>query len=89
MPGIDTSIAEGELPLIISTTESYLKLFETAEKARQYLEKEGFQSVHHDLRLDTPSYSIDIDTNALSNTNLSLTQITKTIAIFFSSDPSL
>lgn len=81
------SIAEGELSLIISTTESYLKLFETAEKTRQYLEKEDFQSVRHDLRLDTPSYNIDA--NALLNTNLSLTQIAKTIEIFFSGDHSL
>jgi multidrug efflux pump len=60
------------------------------EKIREALEKEKlFQSIRHDLKLDTPGYRIDLLPNEMSNLNLTAGQIAKTIEVFFSGDKSL
>lgn len=89
LPGLDSNNKQ-ELSMVISTTDDYRKLYNHSNKARVALEKTGqFQQVHHDLKMDTASYRIDLDTNAMSNLNLDAGQIAKTIEIFFSGDQSL
>lgn len=90
LPGLDDSMTGSDLSLVISTTDTYRQLFEQAEKAREFVEKEKiFQGIRHDLKLDTPGYRIDLYTNDMSNLNLTSRQIAKTIEIFFSGDQSL
>ena len=90
LPGVDDSMNNGELSLVISTTESYSNLFDTVEMIRKSLEDQKvFQNVKHDLKLNTPSYRIDTDTNEMAHLNLTYKQIAKTIEVFFSGDQSL
>lgn len=90
LPGLDDSTTNGELSLVISTTTSYLELFEVIEKVRKYLEsQEIFKNVHHNLKLNAPSYRIDLNTNEMSYLNLSPRQIAKTVQVFFSGDQTL
>lgn len=90
LPGMDDSVTSNELSLTLSSTETYRQIFENLEKVREYLDKEKtFQSVKHDLKLDTPGYRIDLLTNEMSNLNLAPKQIAKTIEIFFSGDKSI
>jgi multidrug efflux pump len=90
LPGVDDSMNNGELSLVISTTESYSKLFDTIENVRKSLEDQKvFKNIKYDLKLNTPSYRIDTDTNEMAHLNLTYKQISKTIEIFFSGDQSL
>ncbi len=90
LPGLDNSMNNGELSLVISTTQSYLNLFDVVEKIRKILEdQEVFQNTKHDLKINTPSYRIDIDTNEMAHLNLTYQQIAKTIEIFFSGNQAL
>jgi multidrug efflux pump len=90
LPGVDSSMGNGELSLVISTTESYSNLFDAVEKVRKSLEDQKvFQNVRHDLKLNTPSYRIDTNKNEMAHLNLTHKQIAKTIEVFFSGDQSL
>lgn len=90
LPGMDDSILGSELSATISTTDSFRDLFNQTEQLRNALDsKKLFQSIRHDLKLDTPGYRIDLLTNEISNLNLNTRQIAKTIEIFFSNDKSL
>ena len=90
LPGIDDSLTGSELSLVISTTETYPRLFEEIEKTRKFIdEKKFFLSVRHDLKLDAAGYKVDVNTHEMSYLNLTARQIAKTIEIFFSGDQSL
>lgn len=95
LPGVDDSVSGGELTLVISTTDSYRKLFYEGEKVRDHLNEKAklsnisFLDVKHDLCLDTPGYEIDVDQNRLSKLNLTAAEIAKTIEIFFSGDQTI
>ena len=90
LPSMDDSLNNGELSLVISTTESYLNLFDAVEKVRKTMDdQEVFQNIRHDLKINTPGYRIDIDTNEMANLNINSRQIAKTIEVFFSGDQSL
>jgi multidrug efflux pump len=90
LPGVNDSANNGELSLVISTAESYSNLFDAVEKVRKTLDDQKvFKNIKHDLKLNTPSYIIDADTNAMAHLNISYKQIAKTIEVFFSGDQSL
>lgn len=90
LPGLDEDWGSDYLSLIISTTDTYSKLFESLEKVRQSLDKESsFENIKHDLKLDTPSYRIDFDPNALSALAITPAQIAQTVSIFFSGDQTI
>ncbi len=90
LPGDDPSIGNGELSLVISTTQSYATLFDAVEKVRKSLDtQKKFQNIKHDLALNTPSYIINANTNEMAHLNITYQQIAKTIEIFFSGDQSL
>ncbi|WP_032112492.1 efflux RND transporter permease subunit [Candidatus Paracaedibacter symbiosus] len=90
LPGLDNDFGGGELAIVVSTTDTYRDLFKNVETARKKIEDTKlFDSVRHDLKLDFLSYTIDLDTNALSKLNLTQQQIAKTIEVFFSGDQSL
>ncbi len=89
LPGLDDPSENAELQLVISTTDSYSKLLEELNKARDSgEEKKLFSSVHHDLRLDNLGYNIDIDKNILAKLNLTTNQVAKMVEIFFSGNSS-
>lgn len=95
LPGLDDAFGENNIAMVVSTTDSYRMLFEEAEKARDALEKimkggkKFFENAGHDLKLDTPGYTIDLDQNRLAKLNLTPEVIAKTIEIFFSGDQSI
>lgn len=90
LPGMDDSMTGSELSLTVSTTDTYRQLFDHVEHLRNALDSEKlYQSVRHDLKLDTPGYRIDLFPNETSNLNLTSRQLAKTIEVFFSGDKSL
>lgn len=90
LPGVGDANRDGNLSLAISSTESYQSLFKIIENVRRALEEEPlFQNVRHNLKLDTPNYRVDIDTNEMSHLKITAQQIAKTIEVFFSGDQSL
>lgn len=90
LPGIGDPSRDGNLSLAISSTESYQSLFKVVEKVRQALETDPiFQNIRHNLKLDTPTYRVDINTNEMSHLKITAQQIAKTIEVFFSGDQSL
>lgn len=90
LPGLDDTVGGSELSIIISTTDSYRNLFNHIETVRKNIEKhKAFDSVRHDLALYFLSYSIDLNTNLLSELNLTQKQVAKTIEVFFSGDQSI
>jgi multidrug efflux pump len=90
LPGNDGSINSGELSLIISSPDTYEDMFKTVERIRTFLDQEKyFDSVCHDLKLDTPAYRVDLDTYEMGRLNLTHKQIAKTIEIFFSGNQTL
>lgn len=90
LPGIDESMGEAQLSLIILTHESYRDLFHAVEKARKALEKkQHFQNVRRDLKIETPSYRINVDTNKMAHLGITNSQIAKTVEVFFSGNQTL
>ena len=90
LPGVNSSRENLSLSLVVSTTESYLNLFNAVEKVKKSLDQQKlFEKIGHDLKLDTASYRIDIDVNEMAHLNLTNKQIAKTIEVFFSGDRSL
>jgi len=90
LPGLQDAMGNGEAELIISTTDGYKDLFKNVDQARKVADEQKlFKSVHHNLRLDTLGYSIDLDTNAMAQLNLQERQVAKMIEVFFSGDKSL
>lgn len=90
LPGVESSASDGDLSLVISTTESYRHLFEAVEKSRQAVESQKvFERIRHDLKLDTSNYRIDMDTNKMGILGISPKSVAKTLEIFFSGNKSL
>ncbi len=90
LPGMDDAFGGAELALVVSTVDSYRHLFENVEKVRKIIEeKKTFDSIRHDLNLDSLGYAIDLDTNLLAKLNLNQSQVAKMIEVFFSGDESL
>ncbi len=90
LPGMDDSMGKKELSLTISATDTYASIFDHVEKVRKTLEsKKVFQGGKHDLKLDTASYRVDIDQNAMGRLGLTTKQVAKAIEVFFSGDQSL
>ncbi len=90
LPSDDDSMGDGELSLVISTTESYVNLLNIVEIIRESLDQQKlFQNVGHDLKLDTASFKINVDTNEMAHLNLTPRQIAQTIEVFFSGNQSL
>ena len=89
LPGVNDS-RDSDLNLAISSTKSYPKLFAQAEKIRKVLSDDPrFINVRHNLKLDTPNYVIDLDTNEMSHLKITSQQIAKAIEVFFSGDQTL
>lgn len=89
LPGIDNAGSGSELALVISSTDSFKKLFEQAEKLKAALDKsKQFESTRFDLRLDSMGYSIGIDSNEMAKLGITPQQVAKTIEVFFSGDRS-
>ncbi len=90
LPGLEENEGGGNVSIIISTTDSYAKLFESAEKLRQLLDTQPiFENTKHDLKLDTPGYRIDFDPNILSKLAIMPVHIAQTVSVFFSGDQTL
>ncbi len=90
LPGIENGTENDTLSLVLSTTENYTQLFKVAEKIRKQVEaQKRFDKISHNLKLDTPGYEINLDTNQMARLNISSAQIAKTIEVFFSGDQSL
>ncbi len=90
LPGMDDAMNGSELTLAISTAGDYRTLLQHLNNARQEIEEQGvFDSVHHNLKLDTPGYKLALDTHTLSRAGLSPSQVAKMVEIFFSGDQSL
>lgn len=90
LPGIGDAMGGSNLNMVISTTDSYRNLLEHVDKFKKSaMSTQSFESVRHNLNLDSPSYAIDLNLNALSELNLNKRQIAKTIEVFFSGDRSL
>lgn len=90
LPGFDDTVSGSELSIVVSTTHRYRDLFNDIEIARKNLEQQNlFESVRHNLALDFLSYRIDLNTNLLSELNLTQKQVAKTIEVFFSGDKSI
>lgn len=90
LPGIDQSGEGGELALVISAVDNYSNLFNSIENVRKSLESKNiFQRIRHNLRLDTPSYKIDMNTNEMSHLHIIPKQIAKTVEVFFGNNQYL
>lgn len=90
LPGTDGDMNSRELDLVISTTDDYRQLYNKTEQLKALLDHhKSFESLRHDLRLDSIGYSIEIDTSKLAKLELSPTQVAKTTEIFFSGDKSI
>jgi multidrug efflux pump len=90
LPGTDNTMNGRELELVLSTTDDYQQLYDRTEQIKAKLDQnKSFESSHHDLRLDSIGYSIEIDKNNLAKLGLTPTQVAKTIEIFFSGDKSI
>lgn len=89
LPGLDNAGNSSSLDLIISTQDSYNKLFQQTEQLKAELDKTNlFTSTRFDLRLDSLGYRIELDNNLLSKLGLTPKQVANTIEIFFSGDKS-
>jgi multidrug efflux pump len=90
LPGLDDVMNGSQLTLAISTSGSYQSLFDQVERVkRSLLQLKQFETVHHDLALNTPGYSIVLDSNTVFRLGLSSFQIAKMIETFFSGQQSL
>lgn len=90
LPGLDDNMSGSELTLAVSTVGSYRELFEFMAKAQKAIEdKKIFDSVHHNLKLDNPGYTLHLDMHTSSHLGISPFQAAKTIEVFFSGDRSL
>ncbi len=90
LPGVENTMTDADLALVISTPASFRELFETAETLKNALDKsKKFATTSYDLRLDAMGYSIDIDRTAIAQLGLSPAQVAKTIEVFFSGDKSM
>lgn len=89
LPGLDDAGSGRELSLVISTPETYAKLFKQVEKLKATLDKtHAFSATRFDLRLDSLGLDIQLNNNLLSRLGLTPQQVAKTIEIFFSGDRS-
>lgn len=87
LPGIDDAGKGNDLALVISSTDTFKKIFQETEKLKELLDNtKQFQSTRYDLRLDTMGYSIEVDYNQLAKLGLTASQVAKTIEVFFSGD---
>ncbi|MDI1352317.1 MAG: efflux RND transporter permease subunit, partial [bacterium] len=87
LPGLDNAGTGSELAMVISSPESYRKLFEQTEKIKAAIDASKlFESSSYELRLDTMGYSIEIDHNEIAKLGITPDQIAKTIEVFFSGD---
>ena len=90
LPGLDDVLSGAELATMISTPSSYRDLLDVVNKARDYLEeKKLFKGIRHDLNLDTPGYSINIDEAVASRLGFQPLQISRLVEIFFSGKKNL
>lgn len=90
LPGADDAMNGSELELVISSTDNFRQLFDNTENLKTMLDQnKAFESVHHDLKLDSIGYSIKVNKNILAKLGLTPAQVAKTIEIFFSGDKSM
>ncbi len=90
LPGTDNEMNGNELELVLSTTDDYAQLYNKAEQLKALLaDNKSFESVRHDLRLDSMGYAIEVDNSKLASLGLTPAQVAKTIEIFFSGDRSI
>lgn len=90
LPGLDNVIGGNELELVLSSPDTYHNIFEKAEALRKEIEnKKIFESIRHDLKLNTQGYNINLNTNLMSKLKINHRQVGKMIEVFFSNDKSL
>ena len=90
LPGVEHSNSGSDLQLGISTINDYRSLLNSITALRKTIEdKKLFNSVYHDLDLDSPGYKINLDQNTMTRLNISPLQVAKTIEMFFSGQSSL
>ncbi|MFJ1267122.1 efflux RND transporter permease subunit [Legionella lytica] len=90
LPGTDTEMNGNELELVLSTTENYEQLYNKAEQLKALLARhKAFESVRHNLRLDSMGYVIEVDKSKLAKLGLTPAQVARTTEVFFSGDKSI
>lgn len=90
LPGTDSEMNGNELELVLSTTDDYAQLYNKTEQFKALLASNKlFESVRHELRLDSMGYSIEVDHSKLAKLGLTPNQVAKTTEIFFSGDKSI
>jgi multidrug efflux pump len=89
LPGVNHQNAN-ELVVAVCSIESYKELFARMQALRQKLEESAlFESVRHDLRLDSMGYCLDLEPSVLAKLGISPYQVARTVEVFFSGDQSL
>lgn len=90
LPGTDSEMNGNELELVLSTTDDYEQLYHKTEQLKGLLAANKlFESVRHNLRLDSMGYAIEVDPSKLAKLGLTPAQVAKTTEVFFSGDKSI
>lgn len=90
LPGLERRQNQGELSIIVSASASYLEIYNNINKAVENLNKDLiFKNTYHDLSLDSASYHLNIDENALAILGLSHKQVAKIVEISFGGNRGL
>lgn len=90
LPGMDNALDGSSLQLAVSIIGNYKDLFTYVDRLRKEIEeKEIFNSVRQDLRLDTPGYEMTLDAYTMSQLGITARQIATVTEIFFSGIQSL
>lgn len=90
LPGVADEISFAGVEIVVSTTDSYKKLYDNMEKVVKALDADKtFYKPRHDLNINALSYKIDINNDLASKLSVNNHQIAKTIEVFFSDNTYL
>ena len=91
LPGIEDPGADSNnLSLIVSTVDDYKTLLNHMDILRNKSEASKlFESVGHDLKLDTLGYQVDLDEPLMAEVMLNHGQVARTIEVFFSGNRAI
>jgi multidrug efflux pump len=89
LPGVE-AFGSSDLTFVITTTDSYEKLSEYADKMVQAITATGkFIYVKHNVKFDTAGYDIVVDKHKLANLQIQPYVISQTVGAFFSGNQDL
>lgn len=90
LPGAEDHEESSELRLMVSTIDTYKSLFEKLNEVRDKgEERKLFNSIYHNLKLDTAGYDISIDKQIAAQLEIDKATFAKSISVFFSGDEAL